>query len=117
LGTVMAFLIGLPFGPAGVGVAYSACCLLFHLPANFYFAGRSGPVNTRDLWGRFLTHLPIWGVVSGITFLSRSWVEPFAPVLQVLICVPLGLLAGCIFVWLYPPSRRVVLSLVDALRD
>lgn len=116
LATVTAFLTGLPFGPVGVAIAYSACCLLIQLPAAFHFAGRSGPVNTRHLWGRFLTHLPVWGVVCGVTWLTHSLLLEADPLMQLLICFPAGLTAGAAFVGLYPPSRRVAISLIDALR-
>jgi PST family polysaccharide transporter len=115
--TILAFLAGLPFGPVGVAIAYSVSCLLIILPVLYYIAGRRGPVTTRDLWIRFFTHLPLWGVVSGITFLTRTWVVDFAPMLQLLICVSVGLSAGGTFICAYAPSRRAVLSLLEVIRE
>ena len=57
------FIAGLPFGPAGVAIAYSASCLLIQLPIFYWLVGRRGPVSTRDLWSGFLRQLPVWGIV------------------------------------------------------
>ena len=114
--TVVFYLVGLPFGPVGVAMSYSAVCLLVALPLTYYIAGRRGPVTTRDLWIRFFTHLPVWGVVCGATWLTHSWAMNMAPLTQLLICAPVGFFAGVVFVSVYGPSRRAVLSLGDALR-
>ena len=48
--TFCSFLVGLPFGPAGVAISYSASCVLIELPVMYYIAGRRGPVSSKDLW-------------------------------------------------------------------
>ena len=40
--TLCSFLVGLPFGPAGVAISYSASCVLIQLPFVYYMAGRRG---------------------------------------------------------------------------
>jgi O-antigen/teichoic acid export membrane protein len=57
---VASFVAGLPFGPVGVAIAYSAGGLLVGLPVHFYFAGRQGPVTTADLWIVIFQYLPLW---------------------------------------------------------
>jgi len=114
--TILAFLAGLPFGPAVMAVAYSASCLLVLLPVTFRVAGKCGPVTTRDLWARFLTHLPLWGIVCGATWVAHRMVDSFPPWMQLAVCAPIGLLAGAVFIWVYAPARRVAVSLLDALR-
>jgi PST family polysaccharide transporter len=115
--TVASFLVGLPFGPTGVALSYSASCLLILLPAVHYIAGRRGPVTTRDLWGRFLTHLPLWVVVCGATWLTRFLIMDSRPLIQLLVRVPVGLLAGALFICVFAPARRVVLGLIHTLRE
>jgi len=115
--TVVAFLVGLPFGPAGVAKSYSAFCFLIALPVLYYIAGRRGPVTTRDLWSRFFRHLPLWGFVCGATWLTSHLVGGMPPLAQLLICGPAGLLAGAVFIFLYPPSRRAATIMLDALRQ
>ena len=58
---VASFIAGLPFGPAGVAISYSASCLLIQLPILYYLVGRSGPVRAGDLWIGFLRQLAFVG--------------------------------------------------------
>ncbi len=111
------FVAGLPFGPAGVAIAYSISGILVQLPVYFRITGRSGPVSTADLWRGFVRHLPVWGVVCGATFVTLSLVVDRPPWMQLLICGPAGSAAGVAFICAYPPSRRTALSLLEALRE
>ena len=108
--TIVSFLVGLPYGPVGVALSYSAFCILIALPVNYYIAGRQGPVSTSDLWGRFFTHLPLWAVVCVATWLARYLVVDAGPWKQLAVQGPAGLLAGLGFICIYPPARRVALS-------
>jgi PST family polysaccharide transporter len=115
--TVAAFVAGLPFGPAGVAISYSTACFLILLPVVHYIAGRQGPVTTKDLWGRFLRHSPLWLVVSSTTWLSRFLIMDSRPLVQLLVRAPIGLLAGAAFIWTFPPTRRVALDLIDIVQE
>jgi len=115
--TVVAFIMGLPFGPVGVAMSYSAACLLIALPVIYYFAGRCGPVTTKDLWIQLLRHLPLWVVVFGTTSLAHTMVVNFPPVVQLIICAPIGLLAGAAFILVYAPTRKTALNIFYALRE
>jgi polysaccharide transporter, PST family len=114
---VASFLAGLSFGPVGVAISYSASSLLILLPTCYYIAGRRGPVTTKDLWSRFLTHLPLWVVVCSATWLSRFLIIDGQPLVQLLVRAPLGLLAGGLFICMVAPARRSVLDLIHALRE
>jgi len=111
------FIVGLPFGPAGVAIAYSTSALLIQIPVYFWLVGSRGPVSTGDLWIGFLKHLPAWVVVCGVTWLTLSAVPNFSPLAQLAICIPASLLAGGAFIFVYTPSRRVVASLYTILRE
>jgi PST family polysaccharide transporter len=115
--TVASFVAGLPFGPAGVAIVYSAAGLLVGLPVLFYFAGRQGPVTTADLWMGIFRYLPLWAVVCGASWLMRLLFANSAPLVQLVICAPVGLVAGLILIWVQTPMRRVALGLVDILRE
>jgi PST family polysaccharide transporter len=115
--TVGAFLVGLPFGPAGIAIAYSLSCLLFGLPILYFIAGRKGPVTTRDLWSRFFVHLPLWVVVCGTTFFVHRLVSDSAPLVQLIICGFAGLLVGASLMSVYPPARRATLNFFGLLKD
>jgi len=114
---IVSFVAGLPFGPAGVAIAYSAAFLVVGLPVHYYFAGRRGPVTTADLWIGIFRYLPLWIVVCSATWLMRLLFANSLPLVQLLICAPVGLLAGLILIWVLTPMRRVALGLVDILRD
>jgi O-antigen/teichoic acid export membrane protein len=111
------FIVGLPFGPAGVAIVYSAAGLLVGLPLLYHLAGRQGPVTTPDLWMGILRYLPLWAVVCGTTWLMRILVANSAPLVQLVICTPVGLIAGLILIWVLTPMRRTALHLVGILKE
>jgi O-antigen/teichoic acid export membrane protein len=115
--TLASFLIGLPFGPAGVAIAASIIGVVIGLPALYYFAGRHGPVTTGDLWKGILRYLPLWAVTCGSTYLARGFYPNAKPLMQLIICAPVGLVSGVILICVLTPMRRTALSLVDILRE
>lgn len=114
---VLAFLIGLPHGPAGIAFSFSLSCLVIQLPILNYLAGRSGPVHTMDLWVGFFRHLPVWLVVFTVTRLTRLSLSHSAPIVQVTVCGLAGLLVGVGFIFLFGPTRRTALTIFNALRE
>jgi O-antigen/teichoic acid export membrane protein len=115
--TIGSFLAGLPFGPIGVAVSYSVSCVFVQLPFLYYWAGREGPVSTRDLWTGFLRHLPVWIVVCAGTYGAKVLFLSSSAATQLLLCVPAGILSGLIFVLAFAPSRRAVVEAVAVLRE
>jgi O-antigen/teichoic acid export membrane protein len=114
---VASFAAGLPFGPAGVAMAYSIVGLFIGLPILYYFAGSKGPVTTADLWSGLFRYLPLWIVVTGVTSLVRLLLVNSPPLVQLVVCAPIGLLAGTILISVVTPMRKTALSLVDILRE
>jgi O-antigen/teichoic acid export membrane protein/glycosyltransferase involved in cell wall biosynthesis len=114
---VISFLVGLPYGPLGVAISYSASCLLIQIPIYYWIVGRRGPVKTSDLWIGFFHQLPLWGVVCGSAWLMRVVVQNWPPWAQLAVCVPVSLMAGIAFIFVYPPSRRVAARLLSTLRE
>lgn len=114
--TVMSFIVGLPFGPAGVAIAFSVSGCLVRLPVLYYLCGRQGPVSSSELWIGFFRHLPLWFVVVGVTLLARSVVDHLSPFAQLIICAPLGLSAGTLFIASVSSHRRVAAKLLQTLR-
>ena len=115
--TIASFVAGLPFGPAGLAIAYSVAVLFLVMPNFYYFAGRQGPVTTVDLWSGFFRYLPLWIVVCGGTWLVHLLFVNSAPLVQLVVCAPVGLLAGAILICVVPSMRRVAFSLVDILLE
>jgi PST family polysaccharide transporter len=112
------FLAGLPFGPRGVAIGYSASSLLGLLPLTFYIAGRSGPVSTRDLWVASVSHAPVLVAVLTMTTFVRALFVPAAPVLlQLTVCMGFGGAIGAATVYGMPRSRQAVVGIVAQLND
>ncbi len=109
--TTCAFATGLAFGPAGVATCYSLFCLAICLPAAYYIVGRDGPVRAKDLWMRFFTHLPLWAIVAGCTYMVQLALNQWSPIAQLLIAGLAGALAGLAFVFGFGPSRRAALGM------
>jgi O-antigen/teichoic acid export membrane protein len=92
--TIASYIIGLHWGPLGVVVATAIASMTIRVPIVYYFAGRRGPVSTRDLWGAFFAHLPCWGTVYGATSLAHMIMKDAPPMIQLLVCGPIGLGTG-----------------------
>jgi len=114
---VLSFLVGLPFGPVGVAIAFSISNLLVRIPIYYFNVGRSGPVRTADLWRIFFRHLPIWVVVFSLTRLMLAMVANLAPLAQLLICAPIGVLAGIGFTCMFEPQRKVAVHLLETVQE
>lgn len=115
--TVAAFVIGLPFGPAGVAISFSVSGVVIRLPIIYYFSGRHGPVTTLDLWAVFFRHLPLWVVVFGATYLIRTLVIDFAPLAELFICAPVGVAAAIGTIFALRPLRIVALHTLRTARE
>jgi len=115
--TAASFVVGLPWGPAGVAMSFSLTGFLLRLPILYYNVGRKGPVSTRDLWSRFLAHLPLSLVVFGVTCATRQRVADTSSWMQLLVCIPAGAIAGAAFICLSGPQRRVVIYLWQSLLE
>lgn len=66
--TIVAILCGLPFGAVGVAAAMGASGLLLRAPVLFWFAGRDGPVRTRDFYLVLITP-----VSAGLAVAAAVW--------------------------------------------
>jgi PST family polysaccharide transporter len=92
--TVVAYVVGLRWGPLGLIVALAATSALIRMPIVYYIAGRRGPVSTGDLWIGFASQLPAWATVYLATLLVRMAFANLSPILQLLVCAPIGLFLG-----------------------
>jgi polysaccharide transporter, PST family len=113
---VLSFIAGLPFGPVGVAMAFSVSTLLVRIPLCYFSVGRCGPVKTVDLWKVFFRHLPIWIVVFSVTSLARALAVNLSPLIQLLVCVPIGVTVGAVFIYNYRPQRDVASYVVESLQ-
>jgi PST family polysaccharide transporter len=108
--TLVAVIIGLPFGPLGVAIAFVASGAVVRAPLLFWMAGRRGPVRTGDLYPALA--LPALGglAVALIVTALRRWTAADALPLPLEVAV-LGALAfvSTLAVYaLFPAGRRAL---------
>jgi PST family polysaccharide transporter len=115
--TLASYIIGMHWGPLGVVVALAFTSIAIRLPIYYYFAGRSGPVTTIDLWKAFLAHLPCWGTVYLTTALAYMTVRDAAPIIQLLVCGPIGLGTGAALALIFHRPRQSAFYAWKTVRD
>jgi O-antigen/teichoic acid export membrane protein len=103
---IIAYLVGLPWGPMGIIVSVAIYSVVFRMPVAYYIAGRTGPVRTRDYWSSILSHLPCWGALFVATYVPYRFVQNAAPLVQLLICVPIGIVGGGALILLFRRPRE-----------
>jgi hypothetical protein len=74
-------------------------------------------VKTRDLWTGFLSHVPCWGAVFLTTSLAYKVLGNTAPIVQLLVCGPVGLGLGTALFLLFPRPRRSALYAWNTVRN
>lgn len=80
--SLTSIIMGMPYGPAGVALSYSISGLLVRLPLLFYFAGKTGPVRTGELWRNMMTHLPLGLAAYGTSKATALLMHDSVSVLQ-----------------------------------
>lgn len=114
--TVAAYFVGLHWGPLGIILSLAVASMAIRLPLVYYIAGRRGPVSTSDLWAGFFAQLPLWLSVYLMTTLARMAVQNLGPVLQLLLCAPIGLLGGAALMLPFRRSRESALYAWNMMR-
>ena len=114
--SIGSYAAGLPWGIAGVAFGFSLAGLFVRLPIQYYIVGRSGPVRTLDLWGVFLTQLPLWGVVAGASYAMLLLLPGFSPLRQLLVCAPVGIAAGAVTILALTRQRQMALELFGMMK-
>jgi PST family polysaccharide transporter len=114
---IVLIIAGLWFGPLGVAVGYSASIALVKTPIMFFLSGRKGPLRTADLWFALLRQLPVGVSMLVATFAASFMLATASPLVRLLVCASVGLLAGMAAVLLSPPSRRTVKHLYKVFAE
>ena len=114
--TVAAYLLGLHWGPLGIIVSFAITSMVIRMPLVYYIAGRRGPVSTSDLWAGFFSQLPLWGSVYLMTMLAHMAFQNLAPILQLLICAPIGFVGGAALMLPFRRSRETAMYAWNMIR-
>jgi PST family polysaccharide transporter len=114
--TVVMFVAGLPWGPVGVVTALAIGSALVRLPILYYLVGRCGPVDAATLWKSFCAYLPCWAGVCITTSAAYVLVIESRPIVQLLVCASVGLVAAAGVVFSVERPRQSALYALTSLR-
>jgi PST family polysaccharide transporter len=114
--SLVSIVAGLPFGPSGIALSYSLSGLFIRLPILFHFAGKSGPVRTRDLWRCFLVNVPLGLLIFVVAFAVRKLLSPRSAFVQLSVLVPLCAAVSVLFVLVSPSRRRIATDVIGRFR-
>jgi polysaccharide transporter, PST family len=115
--TLGAYVIGLPFGPVGVALAFSLSSLVLQLPVTVYFVGSTGVVTRADLAVTLIKQAPGYAVAYGAAVVGLRLAPDAAPVLQIALSGILVAIAAIAWAFAYPPSRQVARAMIEIGRQ
>lgn len=108
--SILSILCGLPWGAVGVAASYSLTRVIVVNPLMYWFAGRSGPVRTRDLYG----HLAPFILATAGAFLAclafRRFVVLSGTVVNIAASGAIILVATLALLLLFPVGRSALLD-------
>lgn len=107
--TVASFVVGLPWGPLGVAMAYTIANYLVLLPVTWWASGQRGAVSTRDLVTTTLPHVAAT-VASAAVLILLAGGLPSPP--GAIMCLGLALVSYAVYglVMLVVPAKRLLLG-------
>ncbi|MGE3803668.1 MAG: lipopolysaccharide biosynthesis protein [Gemmataceae bacterium] len=114
--TLLSIIVGTSFGPVGVALCYSLSGLLISLPVLFYFAGRRGPIRTRELWDCLLTNVPLGVLVFFTTFATHWTLSNCSSLVQLIVMIPASAAVAVTFVLCSPFHLRTISVAVARFR-
>ena len=115
--TLGAYVVGLPFGPVGVALAFSLSSLVLQLPVTVYFVGSTGVVTRADLAVTLIKQAPGYAVAYGAAVVGLRLAPDAAPVLQIALSGILVAIAAMAWAFAYPPSRQVARAMIEIGRQ
>lgn len=104
--SVASFVVGLPFGPAGVAAAYALTGVFVRTPILFWMVGRRGPVSTADLWRAVTVPISLAVVAGTVAFLVNSTVQGAVVPLLMSFVTAAGTVGALLFST--PAGRQVI---------
>jgi PST family polysaccharide transporter len=114
--SILSYLIGLHWGVLGVAASYSLARLFVIDPLLYFYAGRTGPVKT---WDIYRTTLPFVGaaVLSVLVCLAfRRFLGLESPLFGLLTCGVLIAVTDLLVLGLLPVGRAAIKDVFQTLR-
>ncbi len=106
--TVVSFVVGLPWGPVGVAMAYTISSYLAHVPATIWWTCRSGPIRVADLISCALPHVAATCASGAVLFGAAVGLPSPSPIA----CIALALLSYAVYgaIMLMSADKRRILG-------
>lgn len=104
---VTAFVIGLPYGPLGVAMAYAIADVALRAPMTWWAAGRRGPVDLGALVRSFTPHAVAMGV-SACAMALWSRISSLGETPTLLGAAAISYVVYGAALWLFPEKRRLI---------
>jgi PST family polysaccharide transporter len=112
---IASFVIGLPFGPLGVAMAYAIGDITLRTPIAWWFAGRRGPVTFASLVSNFIPHATAMAAAAAVlAALSRVWAFEGFPELCLAALISYAVYAPVLFI--FPDKRRLARLVITAVQ-
>jgi PST family polysaccharide transporter len=111
--SILSYVVGLRWGVIGVAASYSLARLFVIDPLLYFYAGREGPVKTRDIYRCTLPFVAAAVVSSIACLLFRRLVPINNPVVGLISCGLLVLIVDLLVLVVLPVGRA---ALKDALQ-
>ncbi len=103
---IASFLIGLPFGPAGVAMSYAIGDVALRTPIALWFAGRKGLVDFPALVGNLIPHIFAMACsAAALIGFARIWRFQYAH--ELLGAVGISYTAYALVLMLFPDKRKL----------
>lgn len=113
---VLSFFAGLPWGAAGVAVAYTLISYLIAYPS-FRAAFKYSPLNFTDLALCCWRPLVVGAVIVASNLVLRIWISPWGSRLRLLACAVLSILVFVLLIRIWRNLREQVSTYLTHLRS
>lgn len=112
---IISIVAGLPWGPIGVALVYSTTFVFIVTPLVFYYAGREGPVRSRDFYRTVAPFAcaSLFSLLASLGF--RRWSGISNPLLGLAGCLPVSAGAALLTLMLIPAGKSAILDLREAV--
>ena len=113
--SILSYVIGLRWGVLGVAASYSLARLFVIDPLLYFYAGRTGPVKTRDIYRVTLPFVAAAVVSAVVCLIFRRFVVITHPLVGLVSCTLLVAVTDILVLGLLPIGRSAIKDAIHTL--
>lgn len=106
--TVLAIILGLPWGATGVAISYSLTIVCIVVPLLFYFVGREGPVRTSDFYRTIAPSACAASCIVVVLLPFRWWSGMTQPIRGLAVTFGIALVTALAALYAIPSGRKAL---------